>query len=71
VVGRQREAQVTVPGRSRMDLEALVAPCIQPGLSPAELPAPADGLVLVLRAPALALGPALVPLALESAAQVA
>jgi hypothetical protein len=70
VVGRQLEAPVTVPGHNRMDLEALAAPCTPHGPSPAELPVPAEGLDLVLRARALAPGPALVPLALESVAQV-
>ena len=69
-VGHQREGQVTALGRSRMDLEALAAPCIPHGLSPAELPAPAEGLDLVLRARALEPGPALAPLARESVAQV-
>jgi len=71
VVARRREDPVTVPGQDKMDLEALVAPCTPHGPSPAELPVPADGLVLVLRARALALGPALAPLALEPVAQVA
>jgi hypothetical protein len=72
VVARQPEAPVTAPGQgSRMDLEALAAPCTPHGLSPAELPDPADGLVLVLLAPASVLVPALVPRALESVAQVA
>jgi hypothetical protein len=70
-VGHQREGPVTPPGHSRMDLEALAAPCTRHGLSPAELQAPAEGLVLVRRAPALVLVPALAPLALESVAQVA
>jgi hypothetical protein len=65
VVGRQRVALVTVPVQDRMDLEALAAPCTLHGLSPAELPVPADGLVLVLLAPASAPVPALVPRALE------
>jgi hypothetical protein len=69
-VGHQREGQVTPLGRSRMDLEALAAPCTPHGPSPAELPVPAEGLALVLRARALAPGPASVPLALESVAQV-
>ena len=72
VVGRQPAAPVTAPGQgSRMDLEALAAPCTPHGLSPAELPDPADGLVLVLLAPASVLVPALVPRALKSVAQVA
>ncbi len=72
VVGRQPVAPVTAPGQgSRMDLEALAARCTPHGLSPAELPDPADGLVLVLLAPASALVPALVRLAQELAAQVA
>jgi hypothetical protein len=71
VAGRQPEAPVTVPGQgNRMDLEALAAPCTPHGLSPAELPDPADGLALVLRVPASALVPVLVPLALELVAQV-
>jgi len=70
-VARQREGQVTALGHNRTDLEALAAPCIPRGPNPAELPVPAEGLVLVLRARASAPGPALVPRALEPAAQVA
>ena len=72
VVGRQPEAQVTALGQgSRMDLEALAAPCTPHGLSPAELPVPAEGLVLAPLARALVPVPALVPRALEPVAQVA
>ena len=71
MVARRQEDPVTVPGRDRMDLEALAAPCTPHGLSPAELPVPAEGQVLVLRAPASAPAPALAPRALESVAQVA
>lgn len=71
-MAHQREAPVTAPGQgSRMGLEALAAPCTPHGLSPAELPDPADGLVLVLLDPALAPGPALVRPVLESVALVA
>jgi hypothetical protein len=69
--GRQREGQDTPLGHSRMGLEALAAPCTPHGLSPAELPVPAEGLVLAPRAPASAPGPALAPRAPESVAQVA
>jgi hypothetical protein len=65
VVARRREGPVTVPGQGRMDPEALAAPCIPHGLSPAELPVQAEGLVLALRVQALALVPALAPRALE------
>jgi hypothetical protein len=71
VVARRREDPVTVPGRDRMRLEALAAPCTPHGLSPAELPVPAEGLVLALRVQASAPVPALVPRALEPVAQVA
>jgi hypothetical protein len=71
VVARRREDLVTVLGQDRMDLEALAAPCTPHGLSPAELPVPAEGLVSVLRAPASALGPALVPRARELVVRVA
>jgi hypothetical protein len=70
-VAHQREGQVTALGHNRTDLEALAAPCIPRGPSPAELPVPAEGLVLVLRARASAPGPALGLHALESEAQVA
>ena len=70
-VGHQREGPVTAPGHSRMGLEAHAAPCTLHGLNPAELPAPAEGRVLVLRVPVLVLGPALAPLALESVAPAA
>ncbi len=46
-VGHPREGQVTALGHSKMDLEARVAPCTRHGLSPAELPGPVEGLVLV------------------------
>jgi hypothetical protein len=71
VVARRREDPVTVPGQGKMGLEALAAPCIPHGLSPAELPVPAEGLVLALRVQASAPVPALVPRALEPVAQVA
>jgi len=70
-VDHRREGQVTARGPSRMGLEAFAAPCTPHGLSPAELPVPAEGQVLVLRAPASAPAPALAPRALESVAQVA
>jgi hypothetical protein len=71
VVARRREDPATVPGRDRMGLEALAAPCTPHGLSPAELPVPAEGLVLALRVQASAPVPALVPRALEPVVQVA
>ena len=52
-VGPQLAAQVTALGHRGMGLEALVAPCTPHGLSPAELQALAEGLVLAPRAPAL------------------
>jgi hypothetical protein len=70
-VGHQREGQVTALGRSRMDLEALAAPCIPHGLSPVDLPAPAAVLALALRVPASVPVLALVRPAPVSAAQVA
>ena len=54
-----------------MDLAVHAGPCTQPGPSPAELPAPAEGLVLVPRVRVLALVLDLVPRALEPVAQVA
>jgi len=48
-----------------MGLEALAAPCTPPALSLAEPPVPAEGLVSVLLAQALALDPDLAPRALE------
>jgi hypothetical protein len=71
VVVRRREDPATVPGPDRMRLEALAAPCTPHGLSPAELPVPAEGLVLALRVQASAPVPALVPRALEPVVQVA
>jgi hypothetical protein len=65
VVGRQQEAPVIVPGQGRMDLEALGAPCTPPGLSPAEPPVPAEGLVSVLLAQASVPVPDLAPRDLE------
>jgi hypothetical protein len=70
-VARRREALVTALGQDRMDLEALAVPCTPPGPSPAELPAPAEGLVLVPRVRVSALVLDLVPRALEPVAQVA
>jgi hypothetical protein len=54
-----------------MDLEALAAPCTLHALSPAELPVPAEGLVLVLLGRALALAQDLVRRVLASVALVA
>jgi hypothetical protein len=70
-VGHPLEGQVTAPGRSKMDLEAPVAPCTPHGLSPAELPGPAEGLVLVPLAPASAPVLALVRRVPAQVAQVA
>jgi hypothetical protein len=70
-VGHQREGQVTALGHNRMDLEALAAPCTPHGLSPAELPVPAEGLVLVLLARASAPAPVLVRRVPAPVAQVA
>jgi hypothetical protein len=67
----QQEGQVIPPGHSRMDLEALAAPCTPHALSPAEPPVPAVGLDLALRAPASAPGPDLALRAPEPVAQVA
>ena len=61
----------SAPARSRMDLGVRAGPCTQPGLSPVELPAPADALVLAPRGLDSVPGPALVRLALVSVAQVA
>jgi hypothetical protein len=57
--------------RSRMDLGVRAGPCIRRGLSPVELPAPADGLVLAPRGLDSVPGQALVRPALVSVAQVA
>jgi len=54
-----------------MGLEAFAAPCTPHGLSPAELPVPAEGLVLALRVQASAPVPPLVPRVLEPVVQVA
>jgi hypothetical protein len=70
VVARRREDPVTVHVQDRMAPEALAAPCTLHGLSPAALPVPAEGLVLVLRVQALAPVPALVPRAQGLVAQV-
>ncbi len=61
----------SAPVRSRMDLGVRAGPCTQRELSPVELPAPADALVLAPRALDSVPGPALVRLALVSVAQVA
>jgi hypothetical protein len=71
VGARRRVDPVTVRVQGKMAPEELAAPCTPPGLSPAELPVPAEGLVSVLLAPALALDPDLVPRALESVVPVA
>ena len=70
-MGHPREGQVTTLGHSKMDLEALVAPCTPHGLSPAELPGPAEGLVLVPLARASAPALALVRRVLAQVVQVA
>ena len=71
MVARRREDPVTLPDRGRMGLEAFAAPCTPHGLSPAELPVQAEGLVLALHVQASAPVPALVPRALEPVVQVA
>jgi hypothetical protein len=70
VVGHPQAAQVTALGLNRMGLEAHVAPCTPHGLSPAELPVPAEGPVLAPRAPALVPALALVRRVREPGAQV-
>jgi hypothetical protein len=60
-VGHPQAVQVTALGHSRMGLEALAAPCTPHGLNPAELPVPAEGLVLAPLARALVPALALVP----------
>jgi hypothetical protein len=70
VVGPRQEAPVIALAQGRTDPEALAAPCIPPGLSPAEHPVPAEGPVSVPLARASALVLDLVPRALESGAQV-
>jgi hypothetical protein len=69
-VGHQQAAQVTALGHKGMGLEALVAPCTPHGLSLAELPVPAEGLVLAPRARALVRALALVRRVQAPVAQV-
>ena len=61
----------SAPVHSRMDLGVRAGPCTQRELSPVELPAPADGLVLAHRGLDSVPGQALVRPALVSVAQVA
>jgi hypothetical protein len=63
--------QDLAPVRSRMDPAVRAGPCTQRGLSPVELPAPADGLVLAPPGPDSVPGPDLARPALVSVAQVA
>jgi hypothetical protein len=69
-VGHQQAAQVTALGHSRMDPEALAAPCTPHGLNPAELPVPAEGPVSAPRVPALVPALALAPRVLVPVVQV-
>lgn len=65
-----RVGQAIAPGRPRMALPVLAAPCTLPEPSPVVLPAPAAALLLAPPGPALAPAPALARLALASVVQV-